>query len=72
MVWEHDANVRGRLFNNMGMAALNRESDPNTDDFVVATGATGPDVAVGGPDPGIWMAVYESAGDIGGRRFPLP
>jgi hypothetical protein len=77
VVWQDGPAVRGRLFSSMGMGALNREPDPSTDDFVIAAaGASQPDVAVGGPAPGLYMVVWTDMtadpGNIGGRKFPLP
>jgi cysteine-rich repeat protein len=63
--------ARARVLGSDGSPALNREPDPTTDDFVVASRGTSPAVAAGGD--GLWLLVYEDVdGNIGGRTFPLP
>jgi hypothetical protein len=71
--------IRATMLNADGMLALNREPDPSTGDFLVASGAVGEhSAAAGGPAAGaLFIVVWkdtsmDAAGDIRGRLFPMP
>jgi len=79
LMWVSAGELRARLFDGAGNAALNREESPTSDDFVVASGTvSGPAVAAGGASGSPrWFAVWEDrstdpTGDVMGRVFALP
>ena len=79
IAFKSGSEIRAAMLNADGALALNREADPSTNDFVVASGAVGEHaVAAGGPTATpMFIVVYkdtsaDATGDIRGRLFPLP
>jgi len=72
-VWVEAGGVHARLLDGAGQPALNRESMPNGDAFLVASGGRAPVVATGGSaSQGLMIVGFITGGALQARLYPIP